>query len=278
MSVDFLFRMSKRKDPLAAASSSGYSPSDFRAMDLRATNHDDETDDEVPTAPSRRSNAKKAKTVAEAAPAPAVAAVAAVAAAAAAAAASSFNAPPRVPMRAALPATNNPALIPHQLAANEEARHDQRQANRNGYLALQSASAAASLAAGRPAIDPILIAMYNYKGGVGKTTNLIQIATTLARRGVTTLMVDADPQCNLTSFFKPRVADEEKDDDEEDEVEEDEEAIAAAAVAEDALWGAGNPNVHIQCEGLKPDAQPHDEAQLRNDNRSEERRVGKECV
>src|SRR5690349_13337461 len=50
----------------------------------------------------------------------------------------------------------------------------------------------------------IIIGLYNYKGGVGKTTNLIQIASTLARAGHRILMVDADPQCNLTSFYKPR--------------------------------------------------------------------------
>jgi len=48
-----------------------------------------------------------------------------------------------------------------------------------------------------------LIGVYNYKGGVGKTTNVIQLGATLAGLGRRVLLVDADPQCNLTTFFAP---------------------------------------------------------------------------
>src|ERR1700730_6460952 len=51
----------------------------------------------------------------------------------------------------------------------------------------------------RPKIKKI--ALYNNKGGVGKTTLKINIADALAESGKTVLIVDGDPQCNITSFY-----------------------------------------------------------------------------
>jgi cellulose biosynthesis protein BcsQ len=45
------------------------------------------------------------------------------------------------------------------------------------------------------------LALFNHKGGVGKTTLTINIADALADAGKTVLIVDADPQCNITSFY-----------------------------------------------------------------------------
>lgn len=45
------------------------------------------------------------------------------------------------------------------------------------------------------------IALFNHKGGVGKTTLSVNIAEALANDGKRVLLVDADPQCNLTSFY-----------------------------------------------------------------------------
>lgn len=45
-----------------------------------------------------------------------------------------------------------------------------------------------------------VIAMFNHKGGVSKTTTTFHLAWKLARLGKRVLMVDADPQCNLTGL------------------------------------------------------------------------------
>lgn len=45
------------------------------------------------------------------------------------------------------------------------------------------------------------ITLFNHKGGVGKTTLTINLADALADAGKTVLIVDADPQCNITAFY-----------------------------------------------------------------------------
>ncbi|WP_409201235.1 ParA family protein [Luteipulveratus flavus] len=43
-----------------------------------------------------------------------------------------------------------------------------------------------------------IIAMFNHKGGVSKTTTTFNLGWKLARKGKRVILVDADPQCNLT--------------------------------------------------------------------------------
>jgi len=45
------------------------------------------------------------------------------------------------------------------------------------------------------------IALFNHKGGVGKSTLAVNIAGGLVDQGKRVLIVDADPQCNISSFF-----------------------------------------------------------------------------
>lgn len=48
---------------------------------------------------------------------------------------------------------------------------------------------------------PVKITIYNHKGGVGKTTLSVNIASALVALGKSVLLVDSDPQCNLTSYL-----------------------------------------------------------------------------
>ncbi|WP_283388429.1 ParA family protein [Barnesiella viscericola] len=45
------------------------------------------------------------------------------------------------------------------------------------------------------------IVLFNHKGGVSKTTSTYHIGWMIAEMGYKVLLVDADPQCNLTSLF-----------------------------------------------------------------------------
>ncbi len=48
-----------------------------------------------------------------------------------------------------------------------------------------------------------VLSVYNFKGGMGKTTILANLASAAAIDGKKVLMVDCDPQCNLTDLFSP---------------------------------------------------------------------------
>lgn len=52
-----------------------------------------------------------------------------------------------------------------------------------------------------------ILTLYNHKGGVSKTTSTFNLASVLADQGRRVLMVDADPQCNLTEIaLAPTIA------------------------------------------------------------------------
>ena len=58
-------------------------------------------------------------------------------------------------------------------------------------------------------VDAKRISIFNHKGGVGKTALTLNLAAALTTLGSRVLLVDADPQCNLTSYL---VSDEVVDD------------------------------------------------------------------
>jgi cellulose biosynthesis protein BcsQ len=47
----------------------------------------------------------------------------------------------------------------------------------------------------------VKISIFNHKGGVGKTTLTVNVAAALASMGKRILLVDSDPQCNLTAYL-----------------------------------------------------------------------------
>ena len=47
------------------------------------------------------------------------------------------------------------------------------------------------------------LTVFNQKGGVGKTTTVLNLGAALARRGGTPLLVDLDAQSHLSSILNP---------------------------------------------------------------------------
>ena len=48
------------------------------------------------------------------------------------------------------------------------------------------------------------IAVYNNKGGIGKTVTSVNLAYELTVRGYRVLLIDTDPQGNASSFYRLR--------------------------------------------------------------------------
>jgi cellulose biosynthesis protein BcsQ len=92
-----------------------------------------------------------------------------------------------------------------------------------------------------PKHKAVHIALFNHKGGVGKTTLTVNIAHALAEQGQQVLLVDADPQCNLTSYLL-------------DQSTVDKELDDALTDAGNTLWSAIWPVVdsNLEPKTIKP--------------------------
>lgn len=64
-----------------------------------------------------------------------------------------------------------------------------------------------------------IVASFNYKGGVTKTTSVINIGTKLAMDGRRVGLVDIDTQCNLSSCYLPEPMQAAENPEEDDDVE-----------------------------------------------------------
>lgn len=62
----------------------------------------------------------------------------------------------------------------------------------------RNASATLRIATQEQVLMSPIISLFNHKGGVSKTTTAFNLGWSMADRGKKVLVVDGDPQCNLT--------------------------------------------------------------------------------
>ncbi len=120
---------------------------------------------------------------------------------------------------------------------------------------------------------PILIAVYNYKAGVGKTTIAINLASMLAQHyGKRTLLVDCDAQSNATSFFlgSAQMAEDDDGDDGYDtneqgtseevviDADEDEDDLSDLDVQQVGDRATNQPTVKLESDNLARAVEEHE--------------------
>src|SRR3546814_11295936 len=118
------------------------------------------------------------------------------------------------------------------------------------------------------------IAVANQKGGVGKTTTAINIATALSAVGWRVLLVDLDPQGNASTGLGV---------DQKQREITSYDVMMGNATVDQAVVSTKLPRLDIvpatqDLSGAEVELVDVDQRMHRLDGRSEERRVGKECV
>jgi cellulose biosynthesis protein BcsQ len=78
--------------------------------------------------------------------------------------------------------------------------------------------------------------MFNHKGGVSKTTTVFNLGWMLARKGKRVVLVDADPQCNLTGVTFGLNAEWPPEDVTDEELDPESEEYAAQQSASQDFW------------------------------------------
>lgn len=95
-----------------------------------------------------------------------------------------------------------------------------------------------------------IIAVFNHKGGVSKTTTTFNLGWMLARQGKRVILVDADPQCNLTGVILGLNAEWPPEDVSEEEYDESSREFSATQEATADFW---TTNAHRTLHGaLRP--------------------------
>ena len=94
----------------------------------------------------------------------------------------------------------HPPLAPEAGSA-VEASEPAQEADGGVEVAVPTAETSSVVDTAEPARKPRVIALLNQKGGVGKTTSTVNLGAAFARYGQRVLLVDLDPQSNLSLHF-----------------------------------------------------------------------------
>ena len=88
----------------------------------------------------------------------------------------------------------------HELSGSSMSQAPRRKKAKLADAATPSSSSAQH---STPGAKPLFVAVYNFKGGCGKTFIVRELAAAAVKAGKRAGMVDLDPQCNLTSWWLP---------------------------------------------------------------------------